>query len=281
MGRLEGKVAVVTGSGSGIGRAIATRYAAEGAAVVVADIDDEHGHETVEDIRKAGGTGVFQHADVTREADIEALIGQAVVEYGRLDVLYNNAGGGQSSGLDCSVEAWDHDHALNVRAAFLGIKHAVPELKKAGGGAIVSTASVTGIRPLPAIHGYATFKAGLIMLTQSAAQELGPFNIRVNAIAPGWTITPALVATLPGDVEDAKRIAAKAQPIPRHGRPEDIANLALFLASDEAEWITGVTIPCDGGFLTMCIQTPESDAEVRRVMEREGQAPTYWREVVQ
>jgi len=276
VGRLDGKVAIVTGSGRGIGRAIATRYAAEGASVVVADVNDEDGEATLADIAGAGGTAVFQHVDVTQEPQIKALVDRAVSEFGGLNVMYNNVGGGGSVGLDCSIEAWDL--AINVRAAFLGIKHSMPELKRAGGGAIISTASVTGISPLPGIHGYATFKAGLIMLTVSAAQELGPFNIRVNAIAPGWTITPALVGTLPGDLDDAKRIASRAQPIPRHGRPEDIANLALFLASDEAEWITGVTIPCDGGFLTMCNQTPETEAEVRAVMAREGEAPMYWRD---
>lgn len=278
VGRLDGKVAIVTGSGSGMGRAIATKFGAEGAAVVVSDINDAAGQETVDGIVGAGGTAVFQHTDVSQEADIDALVGRAVTEHGRLNVMYNNVGGGQSTGLDCSVEQWDFDHAINVRAAFLGIKHAMPELKKVGGGSIISTSSVTGIRPLPAIHGYATFKAGLNMLTVSAAQELGPFNIRVNAIAPGWTITPALVGTLPGDLDDAERIASKAQPIPRAGRPEDIANLAAFLASDEASWITGVTIPCDGGFLTLCLQTPETEAEVRRVMERQGDAPMFWRE---
>ncbi len=278
MGRLDGKVAIVTGSGSGMGRAVATRYGAEGASVVVSDVNDVAGQETLDGILGAGGTAVYQHTDVTQEADIKALVDRAVTEYGRLNVMYNNVGGGQSMGLDCSVEQWDFDHAINVRAAFLGIKHAMPELKKAGGGSIISTSSVTGLRPLPAIHGYATFKAGLNMLTISAAQELGPFNIRVNAIAPGWTITPALVSTLPGDLADAERIAAKAQPIPRAGRPEDIAALALFLATDEASWITGVTIPCDGGFMTLCIQTPETEAEVRRVMERQGEAPMFWRE---
>jgi NAD(P)-dependent dehydrogenase (short-subunit alcohol dehydrogenase family) len=277
MGRLDGKVAIVTGSGKGMGRAIATRFAEEGASVVVSDVDDESGDEALLAITGAGGTAVYQHADVTVEADIVGLVNRAVSEFGQLNVMYNNAGGGRSSGLDASIEDWDYDHALNVRAAWLGIKHSMPELKKVGGGSIISTASVTGMRPLPAIHGYATFKAGLIMLTVSAAQELGPHRIRVNAIAPGWTITPALVGTLPGDLEDAKRIASKAQPIPRHGRPEDIANCALFLASDESDFITGVTIPVDGGFMTLCVQTPEVEAEVRAVVEKTGNAPLYWR----
>jgi len=278
MGRLDGKVAIVTGSASGMGRASATLFAQEGAAVVVSDIDDAGGDETLQGILAAGGTAVYQHTDVTREEDIHVLVERAVSEFGKLDVMVNNVGGAQSTGLDCAIEDWDRDHAINVRAAFLGIKHSMPELKKVGGGSIISTASVTGIRPLPGIHGYATFKAGLIMLTQSAALELGPHRIRVNAIAPGWTITPALVNTLPGDLEDAQRVASKAQPFPRYGQPEDIARCAVFLASDDSEFISGVTIPVDGAFLTMCNQTPEIEVEIREIVSRTGQPPVYWRE---
>jgi len=261
-----------------MGRGIATRFAEAGASVVVSDLNDEGGVQTVKEIDAAGGTAVFHHADVTHEDEIRDLVRRAVSEFGGLNVMYNNAGGGRSAGFDGPVEDWDYDHALNLRAPFLGIKHSVPELKKAGGGSIISTTSVCGIRPLPAIHGYNSFKAGLNMLTISAAQELGPFRIRVNALAPGWTITPGLVNTLPGDLEDAQRIASKAQPIPRAGQPRDIANCAVFLASDEAEFITGVTIPVDGGFVTLTVQTPEAAAEVQAVAERSGGVPLYWRE---
>jgi NAD(P)-dependent dehydrogenase (short-subunit alcohol dehydrogenase family) len=278
MSRLTDKVAIVTGAGSGMGRGIALRFAEEGASVVVSDFNDEGGAETVGQITTAGGTAVFQHTDVTHEDEIRDLVRRAVSEFGQLNVMHNNVGGGRSSGLDCPVEDWDHDHAVNLRAPLLGIKHSVPELKQAGGGAIISTTSSCGIRPLPAIHGYNSFKAGLIMLTMSAAQELGQFYIRVNAIAPGWTVTPGLTTTLPGDLDDAERIASKAQPIPRAGRPRDIANCAVFLASDEADFITGVTIPVDGGFVTMTNQTPATQAEVRAVAERSGSVPLYWRE---
>jgi NAD(P)-dependent dehydrogenase (short-subunit alcohol dehydrogenase family) len=278
MGRLEGKVAIVTGAASGMGRASAILFAQEGASVIVADVNAEAGEAVVEECIAAGGTAAFQRTDVTVESDIKQLVARAVADFGKLDVLYNNAGHARSVGFDGPTEDWDYDHALNVRSVYLGIKHAAPELRKAGGGSIISTSSVTGIRSLPQIHGYATFKAGLIMLTESAAQMLGPDRIRVNSIAPGWIITPGLVNTLPGDLDDAKRIAARAQPYPRHGAPEDVARCALFLASDESEFITGVTIPVDGGWLVMGLQTAACDAEMAAVVAKSGTTPDYWRE---
>jgi NAD(P)-dependent dehydrogenase (short-subunit alcohol dehydrogenase family) len=264
-GRLDGKVAVITGGASGMGRATSLLFSREGAAVVVADINDEGGEQVAGECVEAGGRAVFQHTDVTEEEQIVAMIRRAVDEYGRLDVLYNNAGGSRAVGFDAPTEDWDYDHKLNVRAAYLGIKHAAPELRQAGGGSIISTASDNGIRTLPHTHAYATFKAGVIKLTESAAQVLGPDRIRVNAIAPGWIITPMLVGGLPGDWADAEAIGAKAQPYPRHGTPEDIARCALFLASDESEFVSGVTIPVDGAWLTLGLQTPACHAEIARV----------------
>jgi NAD(P)-dependent dehydrogenase (short-subunit alcohol dehydrogenase family) len=178
-------------------------------------------------------------------------------------------------GFDSPTADWDHDHLLNLRAPYLGIKYAVPEMRKAGGGSIISTSSDAGIRALPHAHSYGSFKAGLIKLTESAAQVLGPDRIRVNAIAPGWIITPMLVGSLPGEWEDAQAIGATAQPYPRHGTPEDIARCALFLASDESEFITGVTIPVDGGWLVQGLQNAACDAAVASAVERSGATPEW------
>ncbi len=275
MGRLDGKVAVITGGASGMGRSTSLLFAAEGAAVVVADVNAEGGEAVAQQCVANGGRAVFQRTDVTEEEQIVAMLRRAVDEFGRLDVLYNNAGGSRAVGFDAPTELWDYDHRLNLRAAYLGIKHAAPELRQAGGGSIISTASDNGIRTLPHTHAYASFKAGVIKLTESAAQVLGPDRIRVNAIAPGWIITPMLAGGLPGDWADAQAIGAKAQPYPRHGTPEDIARCALFLASDESEFITGVTIPVDGGWLTQGLQNPACEAELRSVLERTGARPEW------
>jgi NAD(P)-dependent dehydrogenase (short-subunit alcohol dehydrogenase family) len=258
-----------------MGRASARLFAGEGAAVVIADINAAGGEAVEQECTAAGGRAAFHGADLTDAGAVEALIEFAVETYGRLDVLYNNAGGSRAIGFDAPLEDWEHDHQLNLRAPYLGIKYAAPVMRRGGGGSIISTTSDAGIRALPHVHAYASFKAALIKLTESAAQVLGPDRIRVNAIAPGWIITPMLVGGLPGDLEDAKAIGAKAQPYPRHGTPEDIARCALFLASDESEFITGVTIPVDGGWLVQGIQNSACDAEVASVARRAGTVPEW------
>jgi NAD(P)-dependent dehydrogenase (short-subunit alcohol dehydrogenase family) len=262
MGRLDGKVAVITGASSGMGAASARLFAAEGAAVVIADIDVDGGEAVAAQCRDDGHRVVFQRTDVTREDDVAGAVQRAVSEFGALHVMFNNAGAGGALGLeDLAVEAWDASYALLLRSVFFGIKHATPELRRAGGGSIITTSSDAGVRPLAGNHAYATFKAGALMLTQSAALTLGADRIRVNAITPGWIVTPLLADTFGGE-EALRPVATHAQPIPRCGEGTDIAEAALFLASDASSFITGVTLPVDGGWLVQSFQSPQVDAAI-------------------
>ncbi|HEY1850171.1 MAG TPA: SDR family oxidoreductase [Candidatus Binataceae bacterium] len=252
MGKLDGKVAVITGSASGMGRATALRFAKEGAAVVIADLNSQAGEATVSEIAAGGGRAVFQHTDVGSDAAIKALIDRAVSEYGRLDITYNNAGIGGATGRleDTTAPDWDKSFVILTRAVFLGIKYSIEPMRKVGGGSIISTSSVAGLRGVAGLHAYSAAKAAVVSLTESAAIELGRDRIRVNCICPGGILTPLVYRGMRGG-EDAARVSmAKSQPIPRAGRPEDIAAMALFLASDDAEWITGTSMVVDGGMNT-------------------------------
>jgi NAD(P)-dependent dehydrogenase (short-subunit alcohol dehydrogenase family) len=249
MGRLNGKVAVITGAASGIGRATAIRFAGEGAAVVVADLNAEGGEATVRDCKENGGRAVFQKTDVSAEDQIKAMVARAIKEFGRLDITYNNAGiGGAIGPLEqITVEDWDRSQNVLLRGVFLGIKHSVPEMRKVGGGSIISTASVAGIRGFNGLHAYCAAKAGVVNLTRSAALEFAKDKIRVNCICPGGINTPILHRNQPGVKEAMENWMAHGQPIGRAGHPEDIANMVLFLASDDSEWITGQPMVVDGG----------------------------------
>lgn len=250
MGRIDGKVAVITGAASGMGRATAIRFAQEGASVVLCDLNAEGGEEAARECK--GGRAVFQKTDVSKEADIKAAIDRAVKEFGKLDIMYNNAGVGGAMGrlVNVSSEDWDRTMAILLKAVFLGIKYSVPEMKKVGGGSIISTSSVAGLRGVGGLAAYAAAKAAVVNLTQSAAIELGHDRIRVNCICPGGVNTPLVNRGMPGGYEGAEKSMARMQPIPRAGHPEDIAAMALFLASDEAEWITGTAMVVDGGMNT-------------------------------
>ena len=249
MDRLKGKVAVITGAASGIGRATAIKFAGEGAAVVIADLNVEGGESAVRDCKENAGRAVFQKTDVSAEAEIKALVARAIKEFGRLDVIYNNAGIGGAVGPleEISVEDWDKSQAVLLRGVFLGMKHAVPEMRKVGGGSIISTASVAGIRGFKGLHAYCAAKAGVVNLTRSAALEFAKDKIRVNCICPGGINTPILHRNQPGVKEVMEQWMAKAQPIPRAGHPEDIAGMALYLASDDSEFVTGQAMIVDGG----------------------------------
>jgi NAD(P)-dependent dehydrogenase (short-subunit alcohol dehydrogenase family) len=248
MGRLDGKVAIITGAASGMGRAAAVRFAGEGAAVVIADLNEDGGKAAVRDCKENGGRAVFQKTDVASEAGIKAMVERAVKEFGRLDITFNNAGlpGALGSIEQTSVEDWDRTFAVLTRGVFLGIKHSVPEMRKAGGGSIISTASVAGLAGGYGPHAYSAAKAGVINLTRSAALEVAKHKIRVNCICPGGINTPIFTFLTP-DPKVMDQLLSPMQPLRRAGMPEDIANMALFLASDESEWITGVAMVVDGG----------------------------------
>ncbi len=252
-GRLDGKVAVITGGASGMGAATVRKFVAEGARVVIADVQEEKGRELAQDI---GPEAVFAFADVCREADVQGMIETAAAEFGGLDCLFNNAGfAGVMGDIETTDmgEPYERTVGAMLTGVVLGMKHAVPHLKARGGGAIISTASVAGIKGGLGPHVYSGVKAAVVNLSRSVAMELGPFSIRVNAICPGGIATPIFAGQLAqsGGNEDyaaaVRPLLQQMQPVPRAGEPEDIANAACFLASDEASFITGQALVVDGG----------------------------------
>lgn len=253
MGRLEGKVAVVTGAASGIGRATVDLFVAEGAKVIAADIQDDKGARIEEEHK---GAARYVRCDVSKESDIEAAVGAAAKQFGRLDVLFNNAGtGGARDGADAvTAEGFDSVMHLHVRAALLGMKYAVPLMRAQGAGSIVSTASVAGLQAGYGPVLYSIAKAAIVHMTHVTAAQLGASNIRVNCICPGLIATNIFASSmgLPSQLGetriDAIAEASKdSQPIPRGGRARDIAEAALYLASDGASFVTGHALVVDGG----------------------------------
>jgi len=253
MGRLEGKVAIVTGGASGIGRASALRLAREGAKVLVADVNDTAGAETAAQIRAAGGEAAYLHTDVSQSAQVQAMIAEAERRWGGLDILFNNAGIAVFKGFEDTTEAeWERVIGVNLTGVFLGIKYGAALMKRQGrGGSIINTASVHGQRTVAGVTAYSAAKHGVIGLTQSAAYEFGPYNIRVNAILPGAIDTPLMRANLRavGDEAEGYRAVAAAHALKRVGDPDEIAKGVVFLASDEASFITGAQFEIDGGLL--------------------------------
>jgi NAD(P)-dependent dehydrogenase (short-subunit alcohol dehydrogenase family) len=251
MRKLEGKVAVITGAASGMGRGTAIRFASEGASVVIADLNQEGGESVVRECKENGGNAVFQKTDVASEESIKSAIDRAVNEFGRLDITFNNAGIGGALGPleNITVTDWDRTFAILLRSVFLGIKHSVPAMRKAGGGSIISTASVAGLRGGAGPLVYSVAKAGVVHLTKCAAIDYGRERIRVNAICPGGINTPLVNGMIPGGEAAAAQLMKNLQPIPRAGGPDDIAGMALYLASDDSEWVTGTTMVVDGGLM--------------------------------
>jgi NAD(P)-dependent dehydrogenase (short-subunit alcohol dehydrogenase family) len=252
-GRLEGKVAVITGAASGIGRASVDLFVAQGAQVVAADIQDDKGARMQEEHK---GRVRYVRCDVLQERDIEAAIAAVKRHFGRLDVLFNNAGtGGANDPADgVTAEGFDSVMHLHVRAALFGMKYAVPLMRTAGGGSIISTASVAGIRTGYGPLLYSIAKAAIVHMTHAAAAQLGPENIRVNCICPGLIATNIFAQALGVSSQLAEtRIEAiaestkQSQPIPRGGRARDIAEAALYLASDGSGFVTGHALVVDGG----------------------------------
>ena len=237
--RLPDKVAIITGAGSGIGRVSAVMFAKEGAKVVVADINDAGGEETVATINSGDGEAIFVHADVSIASDAENLVNTTKNKFGRIDILFNNAGIPQGpipvENLDESL--WERIYAVNVKGIFLTVKYAVPVMKEVQKGIIINTASMMGVSPKKDICAYASSKAAAIHLTKALALELAPYSIRVNCINPTRTATPFATSTTPGSFIPLGRIAI----------PEDVAYAAVYLASDESSMLTGTCINVSGG----------------------------------
>lgn len=240
--RLEGKVAIVTGAGSGIGAATARRFHEEGAKVVLADVSG--GQEAV--AKELGDGALAVHTDVRDGASVRAMVAAAVDTFGRLDVLYNNAGidGDLHQVGEMPEEAWDQVQAVNLRGVFLGIRYAIPEMLKIGGGSIINTASMAATVAFPTMASYCAAKGGVVMLTKTAAAEYAGQGIRVNAISPG-TIQTGITDHLPADMMKA---IIERNPVGRIADPSEVASLALFLASDESRFITGADHLIDGGY---------------------------------
>lgn len=244
---LEGRVAIVTGAGSGIGRASAQRFAAEGAAVVVADVREPKAQRTVELIEAAGGRAVSCGVDVGDAEQVRAMVDVAVEEFGRLDVVFNNAATVRPGGaVELAVEDWDLVWRTNVSSVFLAAKYAVPHL--APGSSIISTASVSGLGGEHQLIAYSATKAAVINMTRAMAVDLSPLGIRVNCICPGIVYTPAMRAFM--DDPAMRRLSEHALPSRRLGQPDDIAAAALWLASDESAYVTGHSLVVDGGLST-------------------------------
>ena len=248
-GRLDGKVAVITGGGNGIGRATVLRFLEEGARVVVADLNEQTGSETLALAKQAGAESRarFIRADVAREADVEAAVALATKDFGRLDVMFNNAGVAGAFGpiTDITEEDWNYTFDVLVKGVFFGMKHAARVLKAQGsGGVIVSTASIAGLSGGDGPQAYSASKAAVINLTRAVAVELAPQRIRVNAICPGGILTPLIHR---GNAEAMRPVLEKFQPWPEAGQPEHIAGAALFLASPSSSFTTGAIIRVDGG----------------------------------
>ncbi|HEX6956715.1 MAG TPA: glucose 1-dehydrogenase [Ferrovibrio sp.] len=248
--RLANKVAIVTGGGSGFGEGIARRFAAEGAAVVIGDLDQGAAERVAGEIAKAGGKAAAVTADVSNSSQMKALVQAAVGTYGGLDIMVNNAGMPQRNRpmLEVDEAAFDRLFAVNVKSIYLSAIHAVPEMRKRGGGTIVNIASTAGVRPRPGLVWYNGSKGAVITLTKAMAVELAPEQIRVNALNPVAGLTPMLKEFMGGEeTDEMKAKFISTIPIGRFSTPQDIANAALYLASDEANFITGVCMEVDGG----------------------------------
>lgn len=248
--RLKDKVAIVTGGGAGMGEAVAKGFAREAARVAVADINSALGETTVAAIRAAGGEAIFVRADVSKAADIETMVAAVVEQYGRIDILYNNAAiqlhGQDARAHEVSEEIWDRTYAVNVRGVWLCSKYVIPVMLAHGGGSIIQVASPTGLSGCaPGYTAYSSSKGGVIALTRVMAVDYARDNIRVNAIVPGATDTPLIKELLAN--EHTRQALADLSPMGRLGRPEDVVGLAIFLASDEAGFCTGGLYMADGG----------------------------------
>jgi NAD(P)-dependent dehydrogenase (short-subunit alcohol dehydrogenase family) len=245
--QLTGKVALVTGASSGIGKATATLYAQAGATVLLSDIDEGRGNEATEEIRRIGAEAAFVKADVSNPAEVEELVRQAVTRYGRLDIAFNNAGiGGESNPVgDMSIEGWDKVIAINLSSVFYCMKYQIQQMMQQGSGAIVNNSSILGQVGFANSAAYVAAKHGVVGLTKNAALEYSSKGIRVNAVGPAFINTPLLS----GMDQQAKDMLVRLHPIGRLGEPNEVAELVLWLSSDKASFVTGAYYAADGAFL--------------------------------
>ena len=252
--KLENKVAIITGAGSGIGRSTAQLFATRGAKVVVADISAQAGEATVEAIVAAGGEATLACVDVAQASGARRMVEVAVETYGGLDVLYNNAGVVIAGSVTESEEAgWDKTFDVNIKGVMLGCKYGIPEIAKRGGGAVINTSSINGLVASVEIASYAASKGAVLMLTKQMAVDYAPQNVRVNCVCPSDVNTPMIRGFI-DSTPDPKATEArllKRVPLGRLAEPEDIAKAVAFLASDDAAFITGVALPVDGGVTTL------------------------------
>ena len=273
MTQLEGKIAVITGGASGIGEGTVRKFIESGARVVISDVQDARGEKLAEEL---GSNASFYHTDVGQEEEVRAAVGYAVQKWGRLDVMFNNAGFGGVSGsiLDTDMAAYDTTMAVLLRGVVLGMKHAGRVMKEQGSGSIISTSSVAGVGIGYGPHVYSAAKAAIIHLTKSVANELGESGVRVNAICPGGIATPIFGQGMGLSPEQADRTVdlmrvrlAQGQPIKRSGLPEDIANAAAWLASDEASFVSGHALVVDGALTTGRLWSERQQASGERLAQ--------------
>lgn len=248
--RLEGKVAFITGAAGGQGRAAAIVFAREGAKVAAVDVDAQGLDETIRLVKEAGGEAIAIHCDVSNEEQVKAAIAKTVEAFGKLNILYNNAGIAHRNIFitveELDVEEWEKIQNVNLKGTYLVCKHGIPELVRAGGGSIINTASTAALINSPGGPSYSATKGAIISLTRHLAATYAKKGIRVNALAPGYVKTP-MTKAMEEVFPDLDRVASEATPLGRGADPEEIANVALFLASDESSFVTGAVIVADGG----------------------------------
>ena len=250
--QLSGKLAVITGAATGIGRATALLFAQEGATVVVGDINEAGGRQTAADIEAAGGRASFGRCDVTEAAGVEALMRAAAETMGGIDIIVNNAGAQRSGRVtEFAEEEWDLLMRVNPRSCFLGVKYGVPYMRQRGGGVIVNVASLAGLKGGPGMTAYSASKGAIVAFTKALAAELAPDGIRVNAMCPGWIDTPFNQPAIDfmGGLNAQAQVVQQIVPLQRQGTPEEIASGMLFLASDASSYMTGQSLVIDGGVL--------------------------------